>query len=252
MKQSMILSDQIQSLSCLSEKKDNFMPSNKYKNRVIIENIPSRTELYTMIDDFIDMYSILKSDYGVDNKSSVMEISFKQSDYMFKLLKFLKKVKSNNPVYSKLNTNFHIEGGDHENNNPSHSSNFHQSIDMTSSLNYTNQNNVSQKYHVLNTEGNERKPARNHSRPIPKSNRRLEILNINNPYVTEDDVRKKEYVRNKEKWIGKTDFVKYGGQNKVKLIPNFVNLDNFTNSPLNYKFREIKKDKWIAHNNFYV
>ena len=69
------------------------------------------------------------------------------------------------------------------------------------------------------------------------------------PYLSEEDKKNYEYKENKQKWISK-DFVKYTS-NKYEFIPNYVNLDEFKNSPLNHKFRDINKKKWVG-SNFYL
>ena len=82
---------------------------NRFKNKVIIENFPSRTEIYSVIDDFMQSNAIPDTDYGVENKTSIIEVSFKLSDFMFKLMRYIKNIKSNNPIYSKLRSNLEIE-----------------------------------------------------------------------------------------------------------------------------------------------
>lgn len=67
--------------------------------------------------------------------------------------------------------------------------------------------------------------------------------------MSEEDKRKVEYKENKQKWISK-DFVKISS-NKYQYIPNYVNLDEFRDSPLNYQFRQVNKKKWVG-SNFYL
>lgn len=69
------------------------------------------------------------------------------------------------------------------------------------------------------------------------------------PYMSEEDKQHHEYKENKQRWISK-DFVKYSAK-KYQFIPNYINLDEFKNSPLNHKFREVDKKKWVA-SNFYL
>ena len=57
-----------------------------------------------------------------------------------------------------------------------------------------------------------------------------------------------EYKENKQKWIAK-DFIKISAR-KNNYIPNYINLDEFKESPLNHRFREVNKKKWVATKNF--
>lgn len=67
--------------------------------------------------------------------------------------------------------------------------------------------------------------------------------------MSEEDKMKVDYKENKQKWLSK-DFVKYSN-NKYQYIPNYVNLDEFKDSPLNYQFRQVNKKRWVG-SNFYL
>jgi hypothetical protein len=66
------------------------------------------------------------------------------------------------------------------------------------------------------------------------------------PYLSQEDKKNIDYKQNKKGWISK-DFNKYSGK-KYEIIPNYVNLDEFKDSPLNHQFRDINKKKWVARN----
>lgn len=63
-----------------------------------------------------------------------------------------------------------------------------------------------------------------------------------------------EFKENKKKWVINNDFSKYIGKatiNRQAYIPNYVNLTP-SEPPVNYQFRQIYKDKWLAKKNFFV
>lgn len=76
--------------------------------RVIIENFPSRVEIYQKLDTFIANNNF-KKDYTGDNKDSIIIFKFKNPDVAFEFVKFLNLEKLKNPIYSKLKTNIAID-----------------------------------------------------------------------------------------------------------------------------------------------
>ena len=76
--------------------------------RVIVENFPSRVELYQKLDKFITENNFTK-DYTADNKDNIVQFIFKNPDYAFEFVKFLNLEKIKNPLYSKLKTNILVD-----------------------------------------------------------------------------------------------------------------------------------------------
>jgi hypothetical protein len=77
---------------------------------------------------------------------------------------------------------------------------------------------------------------------------------ISTPYISEDEKMKIEFHENKKKWVAKKDFSKYVGKatiSKPTFIENYVNKTP-SEPPVNYQFREVRKEKWIAPTNFFV
>lgn len=73
-------------------------------------------------------------------------------------------------------------------------------------------------------------------------------LNISTPFKSDEDRRLEDYKENKKKWIGKEDFmkaVKKSSIEKDRFISNFVSATP-SDPPVNYNFRPIYKNKWIA------
>ncbi len=79
-------------------------------------------------------------------------------------------------------------------------------------------------------------------------------MRISAPYISEDEIVRKEYKENKKKWIIKKDFVKHIGKSSGLnnlMIPNYVGKTP-SMPPLLHQFRTIEKKKWIDSKNFYV
>jgi len=99
------------------KKKDNFNEqNNKYakdvqpkpKCTVSIEYFPSRAEVYSMLDNFLESNHI-KKEYESNNKGTGIEITFHNPDIAYEFVKFINFEKINNPLYKKVKTNLKIE-----------------------------------------------------------------------------------------------------------------------------------------------
>jgi hypothetical protein len=66
-------------------------------------------------------------------------------------------------------------------------------------------------------------------------------------------MRKDEEKKSKEKWVTKTNFKNYIGistSRKMDHLPNVMNLVPFKDSPLNYCFRVVNKNRWVGNKTF--
>jgi hypothetical protein len=79
-----------------------------FVSRVIVENFPSRVELYQMLDKFISDNKYGK-DYTADNKDNIVQFIFKNPDHAFEFVKHLNMEKMKNPIYAKLKTNILVD-----------------------------------------------------------------------------------------------------------------------------------------------
>lgn len=80
------------------------------------------------------------------------------------------------------------------------------------------------------------------------------INRISSPYFTEEDLRHLDCYHNKEKWIDSKGFSLATSNNyisKLPLIKNFV-MASPSNPPVLHKFRDVKKEKWINRQGFFV
>jgi hypothetical protein len=86
-------------------------PSNSQEmfiTRVVVENFPSRVELFQKLDNFVKENK-LPRDFSTDNKDSIVYFIFKNPDTAFEFVKFLNMEKLTNPLYAKLKTNIVVD-----------------------------------------------------------------------------------------------------------------------------------------------
>ena len=71
------------------------------------------------------------------------------------------------------------------------------------------------------------------------------------PYMTEEEKRLEENLKDKKNWIDKRGFFSSVGHYSVQphFISNYVQLTP-SESPLNHKFRDVEKKKWITQKGF--
>jgi hypothetical protein len=89
-------------------KKSEVQSQELFVSRVIVENFPSRVELYQILDKFISDNKYAK-DYTADNKDNIVQFIFKNPDHAFEFVKHLNMEKMKNPIYSKLKTNILVD-----------------------------------------------------------------------------------------------------------------------------------------------
>ena len=115
--------------------------------RVILENFPSRVEIYQKLDTFIANNNY-KKDYTGDNKDSVIVFKFKNPDVAFEFVKYLNMEKLKNPIYSKLKTNIAIDAK--KDPNPKKSPSDHKNPGKNAKS--SKDNSFSHEKNVLNTD----------------------------------------------------------------------------------------------------
>jgi hypothetical protein len=73
------------------------------------------------------------------------------------------------------------------------------------------------------------------------------------PYFTIEELKKKDDKEKRKKWLQKNGFNSIIGtatSKKIPLRPIYMNLVPFKESPLNYNFRDVNRNKWICEKNF--
>ena len=78
-----------------------------------------------------------------------------------------------------------------------------------------------------------------------------EYIRNASPYISEEEKRLQEYIQDKKNWIDKKGFVSSVGHYSFhpNYIKNYVQLTP-SESPLNHKFRDVQKSKWITEKGF--
>ena len=78
---------------------------------------------------------------------------------------------------------------------------------------------------------------------------KIGFVRCSSPYSTEKQIRAKEFLKSKSKWISNNEFKRFIGKNAF--LPDFNKQSPYI-APSDYKFREYSKEKWIAEKNFSV
>ncbi len=75
---------------------------------LIVENFPSRVELFQKLDNFLSENKYPK-DYKSNNKDNAIYFVFKNPDVCFNFVKMINIEKVRNPIYSKIKTNVVVD-----------------------------------------------------------------------------------------------------------------------------------------------
>jgi hypothetical protein len=114
------------------------------------------------------------------------------------------------------------------------------SMDLTRRLNKSETNENLRSSDSVRDKLTQRKPAK------------FETVLISKPYVSEIQMQRNEFKKNKERWVVKNDFNKFAGKaTKPVFIKNYINLIP-SEPPINYQFRSVDKKRWVAPTNFFI
>ena len=105
---------------------------------------------------------------------------------------------------------------------------------------------------LLSNSGSFKKNKPNDDSPKVSFLNNAQFIRLGSPYISEEEKLRNEFKKNKEKWLIKEDFKKcFGPTARIKPLDNYVQKTP-SNPPVNYKFRDIRKSKWIAGHDFYI
>jgi len=76
---------------------------------VSVTNFPSRTELYDIINKFMENRNDKKNYIAENRGTGGLDITFKNPDQSYEFIKQLNLLKVNNPLYSKIKTTLTID-----------------------------------------------------------------------------------------------------------------------------------------------
>ena len=89
---------------------------------------------------------------------------------------------------------------------------------------------------------------------LPPPNLDVPVIRNASPYISEEELFRKEYIKSKAKWMSTQQFKNYFGKasslaDAERYIPNYVTITP-SEPPILHKFRNVDRDKWIDDKNF--
>ncbi len=86
---------------------------------------------------------------------------------------------------------------------------------------------------------------------LPKTNLDVPVIRNASPYVSEEELYRKEYIQSKKNWVGQKSFKNYFGKasssTSSNFIPNYVTITP-SEPPILHKFRDLEREKWVDEN----
>lgn len=91
---------------------------------------------------------------------------------------------------------------------------------------------------------------------LPPTNLDVPVIRNASPYIGEEELIRKEYIKNKKKWVVPSQFKNFFGKasslaDKERYIPNYVTITP-SEPPILHKFRDMDRGKWVDKSNFKV
>ena len=206
----------------------------KFIAKLKIKNYPSKTEIKEIIDIYISSNE-LQNDYEIEEKSSLLILTFKDTILANCILKHLQLKILDNSQLEKMTVNLKSEVS----NAPEYNIKVPKSSYMDVPDKYKN---VKKKYELSIS------PSKNKK----KNNKKEEsIYLLGDPYIDPSKINKIDDKKSKSLWISKKVFNNSAGNNNsvLKEINPYMGPGG---NPDAYKFREIHKEKWKNGKNFYV
>ena len=220
-----------------------------------IINFPSLKKIINLIDDFFKKNKLEKQyTYQLKNQNDLI-IILQNSDIGFSLIKKLKLEQLTNPIFEKMISTLSLGVINQNNNNI----NIQNKKSFNSNQNYlkikknTSMPLIITKLHIKKNANSER-----------NINKKLLYKNYNNnysiflpkgPYIDEYQMRINDERKNKSLWLNKKGFNQFAAKATGIKIRNYIsNYVTKTPSeyPLNHKFRDENKEKWIIKKNFFL
>ena len=213
-----------------------------------ILNFPSLEKIINLIDDFFKN-KFLEKEYTYQLKSqNNLIIILQNSDFAFSLIKKLKLEQLTNPIFEKMISNLSLGVI-----NPYKNKSIQNKKSFNNSKKFSKlKKNTSMP--LIITKINLNKKNLNSDRKILyKKNNNNSIFLPKGPYIDEYQMRINDEKKNKSLWLNKNGFNQFAAKATGIKIRNYIN--NYVSKspsefPLQYKFREENKEKWIIKKNF--
>ncbi len=213
-----------------------------------ILNFPSLEKIINLIDDFFKN-KFLEKEYTYQLKSqNNLIIILQNSDFAFSLIKKLKLEQLTNPIFEKMISNLSLGVI-----NPYKNKYIQNKKSFNNSKKFSKlKKNTSMP--LIITKINLNKKNLNSDRKILyKNNNNNSIFLPKGPYIDEYQMRINDEKKNKSLWLNKNGFNQFAAKATGIKIRNYIS-NYVTKSPseypLNHKFREENKEKWIIKKNF--
>ena len=259
------------------------MPQQRIKSQrtnVLIYNAISKENVENILSNFNNSNKLSSNNKGIiaTNNDNFIKIAFNNKKYANGFESYLKYIKIMNPIYK--NMSFKIDNvrsslSPFFKNNLQHSetinTNFRSSpytmskgstnnSKIYSNENYVNNSYINNNYMKNNIYGNNNNNFNNFSnrnddihnkRYINKYFSHQEFVRNSSPYITEHEKKVLEEKNKKKNFLNKKGFITSVGNYsmKPKYIENYVQ-QTPSEFPLNHKFREENKEKWMTPKGF--
>ena len=217
---------------------------------VLIENFPSRTEVYELVDNYLKENGY-PSNYKSRNKDNLITFYFFEENAALGLVKWFNIEKIKNKIYHNLICKFTIEKRKPFHLHTKSSVQLSHRLQTISTLSSTSKKKNKT---ILTTSYDKKDNTYNHIHLLDITSK-AGVINTSSPYLTEEEKYKNYMKESGKKNISKNKFQLYFGKatsNKAEMIKNYVNLTPCTENAINHKFREVNKNKWIGKKNFLV
>lgn len=211
----------------------------KFIANINIKNFPSKEKLFKVIDNYLQKNKLDKNyTYELKNESSI-KITFQDTDIGYKIIKKLKLEQLTNSSFEKMKSNLSLGV-----------------IDEKSTL-----KKFKSKNKKIRLEKSSSLPLILNNRYKDESMTSLNKYNYNQnsmflpqgPYIDEFQMRILDEKKNKALWLNKKGFNQFVGKATAIKIRN--DIQNYVSRtpgefPLNHKFRDEHKERWIVKRSF--
>ena len=203
----------------------------------------------TNVDDISSHLSIFYNNMKEKNKSKItnqgknsMKISFTSIQIANDFISYMNYIKKINPLYKRLKI---------EMNNTQMKTAKKEFHNHSNTMRTNQTNSLQRSYDLLNTNSIDPYKENQNKRMINNFYSSQKYIRNASPYMTEEEKRLEENLKDKKNWIDKRGFFSSVGHYSVQphFISNYVQLTP-SESPLNHKFRDVEKKKWITQKGF--
>lgn len=225
---------------------------------VSITNIVSVDDIKNNISSFFANIKAKNNSKIISQNPKAVKISFPNAQIANDFISYMNYIKTMNPLYKKIQ----IEIAQNANNGYTNKINltkqkvnYHANTSTIPVKTYKSSNNLTRSYDSIHSQNN----ALLLNPIVQKQNKKMiknfysnqEYIRNSSPYISEEEKRLQEYIQDKKNWIDKKGFVSSVGHYSFhpNYIKNYVQLTP-SESPLNHKFREVQKSKWMTEKGF--